>query len=361
MKKRHGIAWWVCIGWWYWLYIGWWWNPLKRVLNKSITIGNPFSPEQQKIKCRNIVPSTNITFPSELPKCQDIVQNDHNDPRMLALILKTKAYRSGGSFTDLDFSGYETEDFGNVKHMLAALEEKGFITEKRNQIEILMKLYTADELRTFLQARNLKVSGNKEALANRLLENVPFSTFKRKYKHTQYEITEAGLEIVREEESDRNKAIIGAMQALKNMDYQNAANFYNAYDSKWGFIHVSGKKRTIFANYDIQRERFQFIASYPMSEIRNSDTFKSDLRACLLAGMMRGNMDSSRLRERFRLINDEPISCPGILDMYKRNPDEDMDKKDLERILSAMQQKIRENPESTLEYYISKLLYMSKH
>lgn len=311
----------------------------------------------KKSNHKDAVPDINITFPAELPKCQNIIQDGHSDPRMLALVLKTL----GSTFTVLNISDYEAEDFGNAQNVLYALKKKEFITEKSNETEILMKLYTVDELKTFLQSHNLKVSGNKESLAKRLLENVPFSTFKRKYKHTIYEITDSGLSLVQEEETDRNNAIINAMSALKNLDYQKAVNSYNTYDNKWGFVHASGKKRTIFANYSVQRERFEFIASYPMAELRNTDTFKSDLRACILAGLMRGNKDGFHLAERFRLINHDPINCPEILNMYRRNPDDDMNKADLERIISAMQQRIKEDPERTLEYYISKLLYMSKH
>lgn len=31
-RRRHGLLWWLCIGWWYWLCIGWWWEPLRCLL-----------------------------------------------------------------------------------------------------------------------------------------------------------------------------------------------------------------------------------------------------------------------------------------------------------------------------------------
>ena len=112
-----------------------------------------------------------------------------------------------------------------------------------------------------------------------------------------------------------------------------------------GFVHASGKKRTIFANYDIPHARFEYIANYPMQELQNSEEFKNNLKSCLIAGLMRGNKD---------------ICCPDILDMYRDDYDEDPDT--AEHILTGMQINIEENASYyVLKYYIGKILYLSKY
>lgn len=35
MKKRHGVAWWVCIGWWWYLMFAWWLLPLVHLLSRK--------------------------------------------------------------------------------------------------------------------------------------------------------------------------------------------------------------------------------------------------------------------------------------------------------------------------------------
>ncbi len=127
-----------------------------------------------------------------------------------------------------------------------------------------------------------------------------------------------------------------------------------------GFVHASGKKRTIFANYDIPHARFEYIANYPMQELQNSEEFKNNLKSCLIAGLMRGNKDSDKLLNRFHMICNEDICCPDILDMYRDDYDEDPDT--AEHILTGMQINIEENASYyVLKYYIGKILYLSKY
>ena len=35
MKKKHGVAWWVCIGWWWYLMFAWWLLPLVHLLSRK--------------------------------------------------------------------------------------------------------------------------------------------------------------------------------------------------------------------------------------------------------------------------------------------------------------------------------------
>lgn len=308
------------------------------------------------INTLNPVPNINLTFPSNLPRCQEIALENHKDPRVLVRCL---SHVDTKSFSSESFSEYNSADVGDINNMLKILEEKKWIKEK-TPTEVLVTLYSADELKTFLQTHNLKVSGNKETLANRLLENIPFQKFKRKYKHTLYGLTELGIKCIQEKESDYDNSFISAVNSIKTQNFQGAVDVFNAYDSKWGFVHADGKAHTIFANRNIPHNRFNYIATYPMNELRNSNEFKNNLRSFILASMMHYKSDSQILADKFCQIETEPICCPNIIKLYSQNRD-DLDKEDFERIISAMKRRVKENPDCVLDYYISKILYYSRH
>ncbi len=321
------------------------------MLSKLFDFLNP------KPKGTILVPNINLTFPSKLPSCHEIVLDGHKDPRLLVWSLY---YLENKPFSSESFSEYVSADVGDIQIMLKTLEEKGWIAEK-SPAEILTILYTADELRTFLQTHNLKTSGKKEDLAKRLLEKVSFNKFKRKYKHTLYGITETGMNYIQEEKFDLDQAFINAVNFIKSNNFQGAVDAYNAFDNKWGFVHANGKEHTIFANYFIPHKRFNYIAKNPMLALQNSNEFKQDLRAFLLASLMCRTHDSSILAEIFRKINSEHICCPNIINLYKQDRNDDIDKAELEQIIESMQKRIKEDPDCVLDYYISKIFYNSRH
>lgn len=321
------------------------------MLSKLLEFLNP------KPKGTILVPNINLTFPTKLPSCHEIVLEGHKDPRLLVWSLY---YLENKPFSSESFSDYVSADVGDIQIMLKTLEDRKWIAEKA-PAEILTILYTADELRTFLQTHNLKISGKKEDLAKRLLENVPFNKFKRKYKHTLYELTELGTKSIQEKKTDYDRTFINAVNFIKSNNFQGAVDAYNAFDHKWGFIHANGKEHTIFANYFIPHKRFNYIAKNPMLALQNSNEFKQDLRAFLLASLMCYTHDSSILAERFSKINNEQICCPGIISMYKQDRNDDIDKAELERIIESMQKRIKEEPDCVLDYYISKIFYNSRH
>lgn len=306
---------------------------------------------------KSVIPNINLTFPSTLPSCKEISGFGHKDPRILVYYMYY--YDDGSSFSSKDFSVYFAEDAGNTQQVLEILKNKGWIQEK-DPVSVLMTLYTVDELRTFLRVQGLKVSGRKEELVERLLEKVPFENFKHKYKHTLYSLTELGKKYPRAKKTDYDRAIITSTNAIKNQNFSEALGVYNSYDSRWGFLHANNKPHTIFAGYEIPSKHFNYIISHPMDELQNSNELKKDLRAFLLTALMRGKRDGARLQKEFMLINQEPIRCPNILDLYKQNEDGSASAEDLNRILDAMQYRIQNNPECVLGYYISNILYNSR-
>lgn len=301
-----------------------------------------------------VVPNTNLTHPSGLPAFTEIEQNAHNDPRALLYSIKTKT--ADRPFTDESFSEYEVSDFGSAALMLDALLSRGLISELPI-VEVLQKLYTISELKHFLQKRGLKVSGKKEELASRLLAD-GFKGYTRRYKRKLYCLTNAGSDLLLEERSDHERSVSGAISCLCVSDYFGAVSAYNTYDLKWGYVHKSGKNHTIFSDYDFPHSRFVFLANYPMRELINSDEFKGKLRACLIAGLMRGEQHRDTLANNFLRICDEPIRCPNIVDMYRREPTGWEDAESLNFMFDAMEK--HGDPRNVLEYYISKVLYLSR-
>lgn len=305
---------------------------------------------------RDFVPNTNLTHPSGLPTFTAIAQNGHSDFRALLYSIKFKT--ADRSFTDESFSDYEVSDFGSPSALIDVLLSKGLISELPT-VEVIQKLYTVSELKSCLQKRSLKVSGKKEELALRLLDN-GFKGYTRRYKHKLYCLTETGSDLILEERSDREHSVSSAISHLCVSDYFGAVSAYNAYDLKWGYVHTSGKNHTIFADYDFPHSRFEFLANYPMRELINSEEFKDKLRACLIAGLMRGNQHRDELANNFLQICDEPIRCPGIVDMYRREPTGWEDAESLNYAFDKMQEYAESDPRNVLEYYISKVLYLSR-
>lgn len=148
-----------------------------------------------------------------------------------------------------------------------------------------------------------------------------------------------------------------ATLALKEQDYPGAVAAYRDHDSRWGYVHPSGKAHTIFASYDVPFRRLDFLAGYPMRELYNSEDFHRTLRACLIAGLMRGEQERTELAFRFKEVCQEQIVCPGVLDLFATD---DFDRSTAAAMRAAMEQNVAADSDFTLEYYISHVLYLSR-
>lgn len=165
----------------------------------------------------------------------------------------------------------------------------------------------------------------------------------RKYRHRLFELTKSGADMIEQYRSDEKQAFAFAVESLKEPDYSGAISAYRSFDSKWGFVHTSGKSHTIFAHYDIPFSQFEFIARYPMRDLFNSDDFKNTLRACLIAGLM-GKGCPWYVGELFH----EQIHCPSIVDHYKHGHfDDGVD----EYAIAAMQENVESDSNYVLQYY----------
>lgn len=57
-----------------------------------------------------------------------------------------------------------------------------------------------------------------------------------------------------------------------------------------------------------------------MQELHNTEDFKETLRACLLAGFMRGCQDRWELTDDFKAACKEEINCPRLLSLFDYEP-----------------------------------------
>lgn len=319
---------------------------LKKLLN---AIMQP--PQSQQVYTYE----WNFENPPDLPDCREIESAGHKDKRVAVYHLE---YKINATFSVEDFS-YE-DDIKNVNSFLSALEKDGWVKEPE-QAEIINLVYTIEDLKVFLRRHNLKISGRKNELIKRLLDNVPFSELSERYKNKLYRVTETALQQIRLKKENYEQAVIDATHYAACQDWDNVYNTYRAFDEKWGFLHASGYRHTIFATYNVPWSQITFLCSYPMKELNNSKQFKNDLRYFLAASRLRKPKDRDKLTKEFRLINNEPINCPNIVDLYQSRDDlTEVSSTKHTIIKNGMQEKIDNYPDEALSYYISLLIYYCK-
>lgn len=292
-----------------------------------------------------------LMYPAPLLRFDEISAGGHDDPRALVYSLSwldpgRKRPFSCGELNALDFGvGKEGE-----KKACQSLLERGLIRSLPPD-GVLAEVYTIQELKDLLRQRGLPVGGNKPALIKRLLDS-GFKPRAQSYRYKFLELTESGTGKIEESRADEKRAFFLAVDALKRSDYAGAISAYRSFDSRWGFVHASGKDHTIFAHYDVPFSQLDFIAGYPMRELQNSDDFKATLRACLIAGLM-GKGCPHYVGEAFQ----EPIRCPHVVDLYKYGRFDDGVN---QAVIDAMQENVESDNSYVLQYYISRVMYLSR-
>lgn len=335
-------------------------------LLKALFSGTPFiaSPENPKAEPTPIhvsvcsvsadsIPDTGeLTCPAALPHFEELAQAGHSDPRAIIYTVLQLDLQSKKPFPPEKLNAL---DFGQEEAACQILLARGLIREPSPD-QVLASLCTQEELRGLLRDRGLPVNGSKAVLSERLL-NSGFTFDSGKYRNKLFELTETGRRVIEEYRANEDHALLCAVNSLKAADYPGAISAYRSFDSKWGFVHTSGRNHTIFADYRIPRSRFVFIANYPMDELQNSNDFKDTLRACITACMMCGRKERWEIADCFLDICTEPICCPNIIDCYSQTDDLHILSSSA---LTKMQENVRVDNRYTLEYYISHVKYLSK-
>lgn len=284
-------------------------SPIKPQTTQPTVQAQPKAPEVRKAYT---APSMKeLLYPAEVPTFAELAEGKHKDPRALIYTIANLDPERKRPFAEDDISYL---DFGRKSSAYSALKKAGLI-EPLTPSEEIEKALTKDELLALVRERGLPDTGKKRALADRLAGS-GYKLNRRKTGGHLFRLTETGAGIVTVRRNDKRAAINRAIAALKERNYHGAVEAYRKYDSKWGFAHTSGKVHTIFAYYDIPRGRFQCIENCAMQELHNTEDFKETLRACLLAGFMRGCQDRWELTDDFKAVCKEEINCPRLLSLF---------------------------------------------
>lgn len=320
--------------------------PPAKPQTQTVTIrAQATQPVTQARKIYTMPGMKDLLYPAEVPTFAALADGKHKDPRALIYTVAHLDLERKRPFTE-DAISYL--DFGKRSSAYSALKKAGLI-QPLTQSEEIEKSLTKDKLRELARDKGLPDHGSKRALADRLADS-GYKLNRQKTGGHLFRLTETGVGIVTACRDDKRTAISCAVAALKERNYNGAVEAYRKYDGKWGFSHVSGKVHTIFAYYDIPRSRFECIEKCAMQELHNTGEFKETLRACLLAGLMRGCQDQWELTGDFKAICKEEINCPRLLSLF-----------DYESVvLQNMRQQIEFNSDNALEYYISHLLYLCR-
>lgn len=294
----------------------------------------------------------NLLYPAALIRFADLAEGEHDDPRALYYVIRHFDPHGKRPFTVRDL---DAGDFKNGTEARRYLLRRRYIHEI-DPAQSLALLYSKDELKDLLREHSLPVGGRKDELADRLAQS-GFRSADRRPSRKLYELTDAGRGLIERQNGDRQAAILAATRAIMHSDYPGAISAYREYDAVWGFSHASGKNHTIFAHYDFPFSRFDFIAGYAMTELHNSAEFKCALRAVLIAGLMRGEQERVELAYCFRDVCQEPIQCPNIARYFSMD---DFDRHTGAIIRSSMERRAEIDGDTALEYYISRVLYLSR-
>ena len=92
-----------------------------------------------------------------------------------------------------DFQGWwlYTHGVEDVRGVLSSLEERGFI-EEDNDLYTLLEMQDGSKIREILIANGSKVSGTRETVLERVLEEVPEDELIRQFPEFPYRLTEVG-------------------------------------------------------------------------------------------------------------------------------------------------------------------------
>lgn len=309
-----------------------------------------FRKPPARVSSSGSIPHTaDLLYPAVLPAFAEIAAGEHNDPRAVFYTIRFMDPQHSRPFTP---DTLDASDFGSKAEARRALVRRGFV-QNADAGRTLSVFYSKDTLKDLLRKRGLPVGGTKEQQAARLLAD----GFRISPSRRLLELTASGSALIASHGADLTKAIRRATLALKEQDYPGSVAAYRDHDSRWGYVHPSGKAHTIFASYDVPFRRLDFLAGYPMRELYNSEDFRRTLRACLIAGLMRGEQERTELAFRFKEVCQEQIVCPGVLDLFTMD---DFDRSTSAAMRAAMEQNVSADSDFTLEYYISHVLYLSR-
>lgn len=331
-------------------------RPCKHMIYLAIENGT-FEEMKAKRQTLSIISDStdNLMYPGALIHFEELSSGGHEDPRALVHILSYLNWERKMPFTMGDLYA---PDFDSNKQAFQYLVERNLI-EALSQVEEIEASHTKADMVGQLLEKGLATYGGKRQLAERLV-NSGYKIDRRIYRKKYFRITEHGKNMIRQRIADRQEAINMAVRSIKGKDYMAAVLAYRQFDSKWGFLHPSGEAYTIFADFDVDRSRFVFLQRYPMPEIKNSLEFKNTLRACMIAGLMRGEQTGHGVADDVMALTQEQIRCDDVVKLYESG--EYTLREGTEKFVrAAMRENAEQDNRYVLSYYISHILYLARN
>ena len=206
-----------------------------------------------RVSSSGSVPHTaDLLYPAVLPAFAEIAADEHSDPRAVFYTIRFMDPQRSLSFTP---DTLDASDFGSKAEARRALVRRGFV-QNADAGRTLSVFYSKDALKDLLRKRGLPVGGTKEQQAARLLAD----GFRISPSRRLLELTASGSALIAAHGADLTEAIRRSTLALKEQDYPGAVAAYRDHDSRWGYVHPSGKAHTIFASYDVPFRLLDFLA-----------------------------------------------------------------------------------------------------
>ena len=331
-------------------------RPCKHMIYLAIENGT-FEEMKAKRQTLSIISDStdNLMYPGALISFDELSGSGHEDPRALVHVL---SYLNWERKMPLTMDGLYAPDFDSDKQAFKYLMERNLIKPLTQAEEIEASHSKADMVGKLLE-KGLATYGGKRQLAERLA-NSGYKIDRRIFRKKYFRVSEYGKDLIRQRIADRQEAINIAVRSIKRKDFADAVLAYRKFDSKWGFLHTSGEAYTIFADFDVDRSRFVFLQRYPMPEIKNSLEFKNTLRACMIAGLMRGEQTGHGVADDVMALTQEQIRCDDVVKLYESG--EYTLREGTEKFVrAAMRENAERDNRYTLSYYISHILYLARN
>lgn len=331
-------------------------RPCKHMIYLALENGTFEEMKTKRQTLSAISDSTdNLMYPGCLVSFDELSGGGHEDTRALVHLISDLNYDRKWPFS---LDALYADDFESNKQAFQYLTERNLI-EPLTKVEEIEVSHTKADMVGKLMEKGLATYGGKRQLAERLV-NSGYKIDRRIFRKKYFRVSEHGKGMICQRIADRQEAINNAVRSIKRKDYAAAVLAYRQFDSKWGFLHPSGEAYTIFADFDVDRSRFVFLRRYPMPEIKNTPEFKNTLRACIIAGLMRGDQDGGSLADNVSALSEEQIRCDDVVKLYESG--ECTLREGTEKfVYAAMRKNAEQDSWYALSYYISYVLYLARN
>lgn len=234
--------------------------------------------QKSKISCSFKEDTTNEHIANEVisleERLKDTMPNDAGlYPHEILLISYAPTFYADKNNTFQRFWWYRY-GIKDVNKILESLLERGFI--KLGSLESAMCKATVLELKDILKENKLKVSGKKEVLINRLIEELEKDELNDIFIRRNYEITDLGREILKENEH----IIYIHRNSIENLDIfllnelvKDGSTGYPYRDVIWGYLNNRSTKHIREGKFGLYRNCRLAMSDFVREENKSNTAF----------------------------------------------------------------------------------------